>query len=371
MLPTVSSAPSSSFLPALTGIRAVAALFVLALHADQMLNNKIAAHLPLLLRGYLGVDFFFLLSGFIITHVYQARLARPDKNVILIFLWHRIIRLYPVHLTILAALLLIAYVATANGVVFNNPQAWRTEDLFWHLTLLHAWGTVDTAGWNPPSWSISAEWFAYLMFPLIAVGLRFVRNPLLALLIAIVVLGATSAAFAITKWSLAQSWLGAPALVRVSGEFLIGAFLCRALASRVSHALPSWVGNWGGATALVLFFIGASYEAPDFVLVALLAVTILGAATAQGFLENTLGGRPMVWLGEVSYSIYMVHLPVLIILRRLLVAFGYQTWSETAYMLAFSGMVGLVIGVATILFYSVEHPVRTRLRDSLGILAPA
>ena len=296
MLPTVSSAPSSSFLPALTGIRAVAALFVLALHADQMLNNKIAAHLPLLLRGYLGVDFFFLLSGFIMTHVYQARLARPDKNVILIFLWHRIIRLW-VHLTILAALLLIAYVATANGVVFNNPQAWRTEDLFWHLTLLHAWGTVDTAGWNPPSWSISAEWFAYLMFPLIAVGLRFVRNPLLALLVAIVVLGATSAAFAITKWSLAQSWLGAPALVRVSGEFLIGAFLCCALASRVSHALPSWVGNWGEPV-----FLTGIVRAPDFALVALLAVSSsCGREQPEDFRENTLGSRPMVWLGEVSY----------------------------------------------------------------------
>src|SRR5262245_62403748 len=164
---------AAQYVPALTGIRALAALLVRGKNTDQYVLLRLASLLPCFARCYLGVYFFFVLSGFIITHVYFARLASASRSAVQIFLWHRFIRLYPVHITVLAGLVAIVSVAGAAGFTLNNPQEWQWNDLFWQLTLLHAWGVTASPGWNAPSWSISAEWFAYLLFPLLAPALMW------------------------------------------------------------------------------------------------------------------------------------------------------------------------------------------------------
>src|SRR5664279_5641213 len=115
----------SRYVPALTGIRALAALLVLGLHTEQNLPFGLDAIMPFFARGYLGVDFFFLLSGFIITHVYLANLACPDRIAVRVFFWHRFIRIYPVHLTILAGLVSIVSLASFFGIALNNPADWQ------------------------------------------------------------------------------------------------------------------------------------------------------------------------------------------------------------------------------------------------------
>src|SRR5262249_17784272 len=161
---------------------------------------------------------------------------------------------------------------------------WRWPDLFWQLTLLHAWGVIASPGWNAPSWSISAEWFAYLLFPLLAPALLALRARAAALLLAVAALAATAAAFALAGWTL-NTWVGAPALTRVAGEFLCGAALCRAVALGTA---PRLAGDLIGAVALVAFLVGASVSLADFPLVALLAATVLGAALADGPLARGL-----------------------------------------------------------------------------------
>jgi peptidoglycan/LPS O-acetylase OafA/YrhL len=453
MADKIRSSGAVQYVPALTGIRALAALLVLALHADQNVPAGASAALPFISRGYLGVDFFFVLSGFIITHVYFSSLAQPNGNAIRIFLWHRFIRLYPVHVTVLAALVALIYLALAHDIPLNNPEEWRAADLPWQLTLLHAWGVTPRPGWNVPSWSISAEWFAYLLFPPLALALSAVRERLTVLLIAVAALAGTAALFATASWGL-NSWTGLPALSRVFGEFLCGAALCRALAlgaasasllhgplTRPSlcsgHPLPQgervmeraarlWGksaagvgtrdrqpagyplplrervpsrgsgeagegdvqlvdqikpalapqtanarGDVAGAAAFALFLIGACIGLHDFGLVALLALTILGAATAQTFLARALGSAPLVWLGEISYSIYMVHFPALLVIGRFWKALGFLQWGAFGKAAAFSATLILVVALAGMLFHLVERPARTRLRDQMGRLAPA
>src|SRR5262245_46844054 len=358
----------SHYVPALTGIRALAALLVLGLHTQQNLPSGLYSFLPFVGRGYLGVDFFFILSGFIITHVYLAHLASPNVRALKIFLWHRFIRLYPVHITVLACLVAIVSCAAAAGFVFNNPHEWQWNELLWQLTLLQAWGVTTTPGWNVPSWSISAEWFAYLLFPLLAPALMWVRERGIALLIAVAALAAMTLIFALADWPL-NTWVGAPALARVFGEFLCGAALCRAVA--LGHKSAAARGDTLAAGAFLAFLFGASAGLQDFVLVAFLALTIFGTATSTGPVRRVLASGPLVWLGEISYSLYMVHFPVLIVIRRLWEELGFVHWQPAGKILTFMVTVGLIVAVAAMLFYVVERPARTRLRDQMGRVAPA
>ena len=102
-------------IPALTGIRALAAFLVLGIHVDQNVPTHITTYIPFIERGYLGVDFFFILSGFIITHVYLASISPPTWDLVRIFLWHRFVRLYPVHLLVLVAMLVMVVTARSAG----------------------------------------------------------------------------------------------------------------------------------------------------------------------------------------------------------------------------------------------------------------
>jgi peptidoglycan/LPS O-acetylase OafA/YrhL len=351
----------------LTGIRALAALLVLGMHTEQNVPAGLDLLLPFFVRGYLGVDLFFVLSGFIITHVYLASLASPNRYAVQIFLWHRLIRLYPVHVTVLAGLVAVVYLAHAYDIPLNEPDQWGGSSLVWHLTLLHAWGALEKTGWNQPSWSISAEWFAYLLFPLLAPALMLVRERLAALILAMAALAAMAAVFAITNWPLINE-LGAPSLARLCGEFLCGAALCRAVYLGKDPARLS--GDVLGGGALLTFLAGASAGLPDMALIVLLAIVIYGAATSAGPLARILGSRPLLWLGEISYSLYMVHFPVLIVIRRLWERLGFAGWGTVGQSLAFVVTVTFVIAVAAAMFYLVERPARTRLRNRMGVLAP-
>ena len=135
--------------------------------------------------------------------------------------------------------------------------------------------------------------------------------------------------------------------------------------------LPGPGGDVLGAGAFVAFLVGASLGLPDFSLIALLALTVLGAATSEGFFARTLGSPAVVWLGEISYSIYMVHFPVLVAMRRLWERLGFAEWQTAGRTLAFLATVAVVMTVAALMFHVVERPVRSSLRDRWGKLAPA
>jgi hypothetical protein len=130
-------------------------------------------------KGYLGVETFFVLSGFILSHVYLE--ATGEKRFRYGgFLWARLARVYPLHLVTLFGMIGLGLVATAAGMSIDGSLTnWR--DLPAHLTLTHAWGLAGSSAFNHPSWSISAEWAAYLGFPAFAfVAWRLRDRPVLA-----------------------------------------------------------------------------------------------------------------------------------------------------------------------------------------------
>lgn len=352
-------------LPALTGVRSFAALMVLSLHAAQNFPNWLSNG-ALVHHGYLGVDLFFILSGFIIAHVYLHDLVPMRAKSLQVFLWHRFIRLFPAHATVLFGLVALIATVQSAGIALNEVKSWNYHDLPWHFLMVHAWGVVDVAGWNAPSWSISAEWFAYLLFPAVAAGtLALPRRAVLPLAFATLLIGALL--FHYGEWHIKSAWFGPPVLIRVASEFIFGVLLYRVtridiagLSSRLSDGLA-----FGG---LFGFCVGASLAFNDFVLIALLAVLIAGASGPGASVRTVFCYRPVLWLGELSYSIYVVHFPVLLMLRHGIEHVGHLRLAESEVMrlMIFLVSPAVVIGAAALLYYLVEYPARHRLRNLFG-----
>ena len=295
--------PDARAINPLTSLRFFAAMWVVAFHYWPNLSPVLP---PLVAKGYLGVELFFVLSGFILCHVYLDSVADGGFRY-LSFLWARLARVYPLHLATLFGIGAMALAALAVGRVID-PNILSWSSLPANLLLVQAWGFAPQAGWNHPSWSISAEWFAYLGFPLVAWGaLKLAARPRLATVGAFAFLVALYAGFdALAGFSLTHATIAWGAL-RIVPCFILGAavnLLWRS--SVVERRRTALLGAaFSGATVLVLAQTGA----PDALIVGLFGGLIFSLAALAKAGENSGGGRLFVYLGEISYSIYMICIP--------------------------------------------------------------
>jgi peptidoglycan/LPS O-acetylase OafA/YrhL len=147
----------------ITSFRGFAALGVVLFHAFHSLplssTHSIAVLQTGIQQAYLGVDFFFLISGFILFYVYEQSGMKGFDKTYWRFLYLRVARIYPLHIVLLVAFVLFQLIK-GGGVL--PPE--RIISAFQHLFMVHAWVAYDLY-WNYPSWTISMEFFAYLIFP--------------------------------------------------------------------------------------------------------------------------------------------------------------------------------------------------------------
>jgi peptidoglycan/LPS O-acetylase OafA/YrhL len=210
---------------ALTSLRGVAALTVLIFHVIPDF------------RGYLAVDLFFLLSGFVLTHVYrQIALTRESYFK---FLKARLARIYPVHLMMLVVLL----------PMLDTRPDFSSGGLLSSLLLLQSpWHSIC---WNYASWSISAEWHAYLLFPILVMNYRTRSNKALlaTLLVCAGVVGLTD--LTLGSGNISNTIV---VLLRCLPEFISGMAIYFLLAR---GCLPKWIGRditFWLSTAMLLSF---------------------------------------------------------------------------------------------------------------------
>ncbi len=173
-------------LRALTSVRGIAAWFVVLYHIRLSIAGLSPDWVAVFAKGYLAVDFFFLLSGFVIWLTWGDRLRTGGWRMVPQFLRKRVARIWPLHLFMLACAVGLALLLAATGRA--NPVDYPFDELPLHVFLLQNWGFTDRLAWNDPAWSISAELGAYLLFPLLALAIDWRRVPTWAVLAAVAAL---------------------------------------------------------------------------------------------------------------------------------------------------------------------------------------
>jgi peptidoglycan/LPS O-acetylase OafA/YrhL len=345
----------------LTSIRGIAAIAVVLYHfqgnfADKFYLDKFTL---LFSRGYLWVDFFFLLSGFILSHVHADEFVRGPSPY-RAFLVKRIARVYPLHVVTLFVLLLPLFWPEAPLM-----QATRTVSSFAsNFLMTQAWGLTNHLSWNYPSWSISDEWAAYLLFPLIVA--IFYRAPL-----AIVAAAALLAIFGL-------DWLtrfGAPehrhdfganvGWLRCLVEFSTGVVIYRIFRMRPRIMRSDFVFAALAADVLVAMHFGV----PDFLIVFLFCGLLCATALNAGTARRVLSLQPIYYLGLISYSIYMTQALVQLgVLDKSPFRNFVAGLSPLAALAVFVLCCASVIAVASVSYFLVEMPGRSLVRWTSGRL---
>jgi peptidoglycan/LPS O-acetylase OafA/YrhL len=331
----------------LTSVRFFAAMFVVIYHSGSGFITA-QPYVPefvksLLLNGYTGVTFFFVLSGFILHHNYRGKLAGAGSTRK--FAVARFARIYPVYL--LTVLVMFPFA----GVNYD----WRDVPQFF---LLHWWITAPwplLGIWNGPSWTISVEAFFYLCFPWLSkVAARLSIGAIGAALavLAIVDIATGSSAF----FSLHPTyfdwlrWVPTP-IVRLP-EFVIGVLIAELHFRRAGKRMPwpTWLPVVGLIGAVCISHAPWVASAVTVLAAALIATL---AADRESMLAKFLEQRWLVLLGAASYSLYLLHQPVHFYMVWLL---GPQRWLVPLQYLA-------VIVASVVVFKYFEEPVREWIRS--------
>ena len=187
---TKAGAASAPRHDSLTRLRLALIGWVVLYHLDLALHvtGVLPWLRPVLGVGYLGVDGFFLLSGFALWLGYGSR-PLTDVAGVRRFLLRRVAKIWPLHALALLALAAVIGLAQAAGVAIRDPQRFSAADFVLQLFLVNAWETSSRHSWNYPSWALSVEWAGYLAFPAVLLLVGRLRTALLCILTAAAVVG--------------------------------------------------------------------------------------------------------------------------------------------------------------------------------------
>jgi peptidoglycan/LPS O-acetylase OafA/YrhL len=299
--------------PVLDGWRGLCALFVALFHFSAFGNFYLN---PFVRGSYLFVDFFFVLSGFVITHAYLGRLnSAPDAGI---FLVRRMGRVWPLHAATLVAFIPLEIVKALgiHGEAAAFTGRFAPSSILSNLFLVHSLGVESELTWNIPSWSISAEVFAYITFALVCL---LARRPWLVTAAAVAL--SAAGAFVVMGWSdhfIDTSFdLG---YFRCLYGFFAGHIVYRLFMAARSAGLAKlpMAGLVEAAclAAVIVFVAAARDNALSFASPLLFGLVVWVFAFEGGVLSHLLAKVQFQWLGARSYSIYMVHALVIALYQK-------------------------------------------------------
>ena len=338
---------------ALTSLRGLAAWWVVVFHFREALPPQAPVFVHVTAGyGYLAVDLFFILSGFVIARSYGPQFARSiELKSSCIFYGLRLARIYPLHFVVLLLYLinpLAIAVFSKNGI----PQdGYQIDYYIMSIFLIQNWGWTNNIQWNIPAWSISTEWFAYLIFPVTAiVATRFVQRATIALGTALGLLLILAIVTATVGGGLGGN-IPQYGLLRCVLEFAVGVALCR-----LHLAYPAQPATARLAFACAIICFAALAILPDYAVIPLGFFCLIYALTQDSFLLSALmRHRFLEWIGLISYSTYLIHYFVKIWIKFLMVE-SVPTITDLFWYLV------VTLCASVLLFYAIERPAQQRMR---------
>jgi peptidoglycan/LPS O-acetylase OafA/YrhL len=366
------------YLSNLTPLRGAAAVWVYLFHFRNIVQFISPSSTYLLSKGYLMVDLFFIMSGFIMCHVYRQSFetgltVKKFKR----FFVARFARIYPLHLFVLIILILwIAKMGFGPLGTVMDPAAIPTN-----LLLIHSFGIHKVFTWNVPSWSISAEWWAYMVFPFLVLFLYRWKKLAAAGLFLFVII----AYLALMFWLPRRDPFDPAAIVPHDLDISFDYGFLRGLAGFISGMLVYEIYGSGlfrkffqnDLTALLLIgctLLCLHIGMNDGFYIILFAGLVYTFACNNGRLHIICNNRLAQYLGKISYSIYMtgvfVVLPFLMGLIKLPGVQYAVKGPPTAGFLLGAGytlfFLLVQIGISTLTYYGVEKPCRKYINAKLG-----
>jgi peptidoglycan/LPS O-acetylase OafA/YrhL len=341
----------------LTSLRGIAAWWVVLYHVREWPPLPLAGPAASLLEnGYLAVDFFFVLSGFVIGLNYSAVTQQPSIRNYASFLSRRLARIYPLHIVVLGAFLLNPLAI----ILFSSAKDPGTRyDAMYYLAsvfLVQNWGFTRGLAWNIPAWSISTELAAYLVFPLIGVAIsRICSTKTACLLLGILISLLLAATFREASLPTLGDGIPTHGLVRCVASFTLGTIAARYFASYTSVLRRQRAGLL--AIALLTFASGTYLNVPNYWFVpGCFTLLVLYFASRDEDSPALIKSKCLVYVGEISYSTYLVHYLI-------------KDWVKFASPgpggPELAAYLGLVLLFSVLLYRYVETPGRTWLRRVL------
>ena len=386
-------------------IRFAAAVWIVVFHQSgptallgQVLSKAPDFIFNIVRTGYVGVNIFFLISGFVLSYNYIENADSLKKRS---FFVARFARIYPVYLLgWLVAAPFVVRNAFTSGDLSSQPGKIMIDGLS-SLLLLHAWLPNSALSWNAPSWAISCEFFFYLSFPFFAILVNKLKPS--KLLLGIIAMWLLSLLVPSITALVSLDWIGRlpargmpfnqfvnlpatelpmglwPQLIKFNPilrlpEFLIGIMLGRLFllrrdfAVRIPRAVVYGSLFLGGLSLIVVFcgIMSRIIYYPIFhngFLSIFIAIMLYGVASDNGFFKKLLEAPFLVRLGDLSYALFVLHYPV----------YSWMYWLDTHSVnltktnpfLHFFLYLAVTITLSTLTFYLIEEPSRKFIRRTL------
>lgn len=343
---------------ALTSLRGIAALAVVMQHFSTTAQQHAQRAIPSLVpHGYLAVDFFFVLSGFIMCYTYLGRFEQLGWSAYGPFLKRRAIRLLPLNAFVTVALLIGAWLSIfwngGTNIFFGEMR--YPYDLVVNLLMLQGLGLGHNM--NGPSWSVSAELLAYIAFPLLVYGVFDRRRIWVFLMLVASLMLLAKLAFSAPKLGLAfEDPVGGG--MRCLSEFTLGMLVYRWTSDKV------WAQRLGRdqttATVLALSLVLLMLRV-DLAVALSFPFVVASVSCNRGRVARWLSHPALHRLGLLSYSLYLIHDPFRPLALKALMAMHPQPLG-TAAALAFALMASLaVVPLAWMTYRWIETPSRSLL----------